>query len=178
MSTILIGVDASARSEDAIAFGRRLGGVTAAHVIVANAYAYSEIPSRTSNAAHRDALREDALILTRALRERLEGVFEDRSAIRIAADPSPAKALHHLAHAERAALVIVGSTHTGRAGRVLPGATGERLLHGAPCSVAVVPKGYRDRTEPVARVAVGYDCLLYTSPSPRDLSTSRMPSSA
>ena len=23
-----------------------------------------------------------------------------------------------------------------------------------------------------------YDCLLYTSPSPRDLSTSRMPSSA
>ena len=25
---------------------------------------------------------------------------------------------------------------------------------------------------------VGYLCLLYTSPSPRDLSTSRMPSSA
>ena len=28
------------------------------------------------------------------------------------------------------------------------------------------------------RVAVDMDCLLYTSPSPRDLSTSRMPSSA
>ena len=27
-------------------------------------------------------------------------------------------------------------------------------------------------------VASIYDCLLYTSPSPRDLSTSRMPSSA
>ena len=27
-------------------------------------------------------------------------------------------------------------------------------------------------------VKVGYVCLLYTSPSPRDLSTSRMPSSA
>ena len=27
-------------------------------------------------------------------------------------------------------------------------------------------------------VKVGDDCLLYTSPSPRDLSTSRMPSSA
>ena len=26
--------------------------------------------------------------------------------------------------------------------------------------------------------AQGYNCLLYTSPSPRDLSTSRMPSSA
>ena len=30
----------------------------------------------------------------------------------------------------------------------------------------------------VAFVAVGSYCLLYTSPSPRDLSTSRMPSSA
>ena len=28
------------------------------------------------------------------------------------------------------------------------------------------------------RVAINYYCLLYTSPSPRDLSTSRMPSSA
>ena len=27
-------------------------------------------------------------------------------------------------------------------------------------------------------VALNYSCLLYTSPSPRDLSTSRMPSSA
>ena len=27
-------------------------------------------------------------------------------------------------------------------------------------------------------IAIRYDCLLYTSPSPRDLSTSRMPSSA
>ena len=45
-------------------------------------------------------------------------------------------------------------------------------------------------TEPSAEVDIGYeikdgkiiigegDCLLYTSPSPRDLSTSRMPSSA
>ena len=31
---------------------------------------------------------------------------------------------------------------------------------------------------PVKRVYSGYYCLLYTSPSPRDLSTSRMPSSA
>ena len=29
-----------------------------------------------------------------------------------------------------------------------------------------------------APVTISYTCLLYTSPSPRDLSTSRMPSSA
>ena len=31
---------------------------------------------------------------------------------------------------------------------------------------------------PGQNVGMGKDCLLYTSPSPRDLSTSRMPSSA
>ena len=55
MSTILIGVDASERSEDAIAFGRRLADVAGAHVVVANAYPYSAVPSRASNAAFREA---------------------------------------------------------------------------------------------------------------------------
>ena len=32
--------------------------------------------------------------------------------------------------------------------------------------------------EGASHMAEGYTCLLYTSPSPRDLSTSRMPSSA
>jgi len=35
----------------------------------------------------------------------------------------------------------------------------------------------RDRIKELRRVRAK-DCLLYTSPSPRDLSTSRMPSSA
>ena len=36
----------------------------------------------------------------------------------------------------------------------------------------LVVRGYKDKTDWVPH------CLLYTSPSPRDLSTSRMPSSA
>ena len=47
--------------------------------------------------------------------------------------------------AEHAELIVVGSSHTGRLGRVAPGSTGERLLHGAPCAVAIVPDGYRTR---------------------------------
>ena len=38
MSTILIGVDDSARSEDAVAFGRTLAGATSGRVIVACAF--------------------------------------------------------------------------------------------------------------------------------------------
>jgi nucleotide-binding universal stress UspA family protein len=66
--------------------------------------------------------------------------------------------LQDLAEAEHAAVVIVGSTHTGHLGRVHPGSTGERLLHGAPCPVAVVPDGYRTRPdEPLRRIGVAVD---------------------
>jgi nucleotide-binding universal stress UspA family protein len=73
------------------------------------------------------------------------------------ANPSPAHALQDLAESSGAAIVVVGSTHTGRAGRVVPGATGERLLHGAPCAVAVVPEGYAAHVPAIRRIAVAYD---------------------
>ena len=41
-----------------------------------------------------------------------------------------------------------------------------------------VEKLIRERLTTALPVADFYGCLLYTSPSPRDLSTSRMPSSA
>ena len=44
-------------------------------------------------------------------------------------------------------------------------------------SLAMVVQG-RETTLPVTLDEMIYHCLLYTSPSPRDLSTSRMPSSA
>lgn len=53
--------------------------------------------------------------------------------------PSAPWALHQAAEREDAALLVVGSTDRGAAGRVLPGSTAERLMHGAPCPVAVVP---------------------------------------
>ena len=39
-------------------------------------------------------------------------------------------------------------------------------------------ENYLDRVENGEIIIVRHPCLLYTSPSPRDLSTSRMPSSA
>jgi len=68
---------------------------------------------------------------------------------------SAAQLLHERAEAEGAQLVVLGSSHTGRFGRVIPGGTGERLLHGSPCAVAVVPRGHADR--PIERIGVAYD---------------------
>jgi nucleotide-binding universal stress UspA family protein len=157
VSTILIGVDDTERSADAIAFGGRLAEATGAHAVIAHAYAYSDAHGR-ANPAHRNELREQALAIVREQRARLAKLPDDRVTIRITADPSPAKALHHLAHAEKAALLVVGSSHTGRAGRVLPGSTGERLMHGAPCSIAVVPTDHRGHAnEPIERIGVAYN---------------------
>ena len=47
-----------------------------------------------------------------------------------------------------------------------------------PFPRGLYPTGYRGRTWTIRQFAGFGNCLLYTSPSPRDLSTSRMPSSA
>ncbi len=73
---------------------------------------------------------------------------------RIVTDASVPRALHALARDEGAGMIVVGSTGRGQTGRVLPGSTAERLLHGAPCSVALAPRGYV-RT-PLDAIAVGF----------------------
>ena len=45
---------------------------------------------------------------------------------------SAPRALHEVAEDEDADVIVLGSTHRGGLGRVLPGSVGERLLHGAP----------------------------------------------
>lgn len=71
---------------------------------------------------------------------------------------SPAAGLQRAAEDLGAQVVALGSTHRGAAGRVLPGATAERLLHGAPCAVAVAPRGYAAAAPGGLHVlAVAYD---------------------
>lgn len=147
MSTILIGVDGSERSEDAIAFGSRVAAASGAEVVVACAF--------PDGRAHGYAdLRDAALDTAHAMSRKLAGVEPRKVSIRAPAAP-PAQGLHELAAAEHASLIVVGSTHTGRLGRVYPGSTGEKLLHGAPCAVAIVPRAYDER--PAARIGVAYD---------------------
>src|SRR3954451_22633553 len=61
---------------------------------------------------------------------------------RIVIDLSVPHGLHALARDEAASLIVVGSTSRGGAEHVLIGSTAERLLHGAPCPVALAPRGY------------------------------------
>lgn len=69
-----------------------------------------------------------------------------------------ADALAEIARDVDADVIVIGSTHRGKLGRVLPGSVGERLLGSAPCAVAIAPKGYaQHRHPPISLVGVGYD---------------------
>jgi nucleotide-binding universal stress UspA family protein len=155
MSEIIIGVDGTERGEDAVVFGRQLAAFAGARIVLANVFPFEDVRSRATGIAYRETLREASEEVLERTRDRY-GLQE--ASARSLASTSPARALHELAADEQAALIVVGSSHVGRARRVLPGSTGERLLHGSPCAVAIVPRGYR-KTEHAAprRIGVGID---------------------
>lgn len=155
MSKIIVGVDESPGSADAIALASSLAGMTGATLMLVNVFPYDTHPSRAINRDFEDYLRQDSTELL----ERIRSAHGDETAeIKAVANPSSAHGLRDLAEKIDAGLIVVGSTHTGRAGRVAPGSTAERLLHGSPCPVAVAPKRYAHETvrEP-GIVGVGYD---------------------
>lgn len=79
----------------------------------------------------------DALELGRILAQ------ATRAEMFIATAPArEAGGLAQLARSEGADLIVLGSTHRGSIGRVLPGATVDRLLGEAPCAVAIAPSGF------------------------------------
>jgi len=143
MTKVLIGVDGSDRSEDAVTFGRALALAAGAPVILSTAHQPEPPQPRLDGHFAQHGLREDAeSMLARFALMLLDVEDVERRPL---ADHSPARALRAAAEHAGAGIVVVGSSHRGRLGRVLPGSTAERLLHGAPCPVAVAPVGFGAR---------------------------------
>jgi nucleotide-binding universal stress UspA family protein len=148
----LAGYDGSPAAAAAVRFARLLASAGGDEVVVATVY--RTIPrvlgggSAAAGAALTEALREDA-------ERMLEAVAGTGIRPEAVAGDSPAQGLHRLAEELGAALVAVGVTHRGAIGRLLVGGVGDRLLHGAPCPVAVVPAGWDGAA--VASVGVAFD---------------------
>jgi nucleotide-binding universal stress UspA family protein len=157
MTTILVAFDDSERALDALAFAHQTAVASGASVLVANVFPYDDHPSRMSNLGYRRILEADALKLVREAAASLADLGEDRVRTAVVARHSPAHGLHDLAESERPDLIVTGSSHVGHAGRVAPGSTGERLLHGASCPVAIVPKGFREGDNAFRTIGVAYD---------------------
>jgi nucleotide-binding universal stress UspA family protein len=154
VGTILVGIEDSLRGQDAVALASDLARATGAEVLALCAYPYDPRPEAHYNPVMEPPLREGAEQAVARLVDPLRAAATVR--IATVADPVPARAL--LAAADGADLIVIGSSHEGFSGHVLPGSTGERLLAGAPCPVVLAPQGYRLGSHLVnGRIAVGFD---------------------
>jgi nucleotide-binding universal stress UspA family protein len=80
------------------------------------------------------------------------------TSVQVAAhESSVARGLHEAALEGRANLVVVGSCHRGKLGQVVAGNDTLCTLHGAPCAVAIAPKGYSTTAHRLAVIGVGSD---------------------
>jgi nucleotide-binding universal stress UspA family protein len=152
--TIVVGHDGSERGDDALALGALLARTVGARVVVAGVYRRDE-HHYPGGAALEDEIRTMML-------DSLADVSADDlgvpAELRVVPAKSPAHGLHELADAVGAELIVVGSTHRGAIGRVVPGSAGERLLQEAPCAVAIAPHSFAKRHEAhLGVVGVGYD---------------------
>lgn len=74
-------------------------------------------------------------------------------------DPWPVSpALAQLAHKRHAELIVLGSSHRGTVGWIVPGGVASQLLVDAECAIAIAPVGYVKRSgTPIIKVGVAYD---------------------
>jgi nucleotide-binding universal stress UspA family protein len=150
--TILIAVDAGVRTLDAIRLGELLARVSGLPAALATAFPHVPLGGQPEA-----DMREEARKTLLELGATMVGV--DVVDARVVDSHSPPRALHDLSEEERAAVIVIGSTHRGAIGRIVPGTVAERLLSGAASPVAVAPAGYAESERPpeLRVVGVGYD---------------------
>ena len=158
VTRIVAGFDDTPSGFDAVALGRRLAEATGAGLIVTHVY-----PTPAVTAA--------GVVLDPMLGERVHAEAEERLAHAGAALEGfdrwegvvyacvpPARGLHDVAERHGADLLVVSSTHRHGPGRVVPGTTADKLLHGSSFPVAVAPAGWRDNCPSTIRsVGAGFD---------------------
>jgi nucleotide-binding universal stress UspA family protein len=149
---VLVGFDERPASRDALALGRALCGGTGAELIVASVRPYW--PELIGPDKYARAVAEDEAWLGR---EASKALGEQPFRTSVVAGGHETSGLKEIAASEGADVIVVGSTHRGRIGQVMPGSVGERVLNNAPCAVAVAPLRLADEGLRLEKVAVAYN---------------------
>jgi nucleotide-binding universal stress UspA family protein len=156
--TVVVGHDGSDSGDDAAVLGARLARATGERLLVVSVYP-EENPIGVGRvdaewvAYMREQAEEVSAHARRFLSERAA-----EAEFRVVGSGSAAHGLDDAAEAAKASLIVVGSERHGARRRISPGSTGDRLLHGAICPVAVAPRGFRDRPvdAPIKRIGVAF----------------------
>lgn len=161
-SRILVGYLPTEQGADARALGVDLATVCGGELLLVSVVAavwLEHMGERTGPAVVHSGARERAASALREAADELAG----RPGVghverRLEASSSTARGLHDTAVAERADLIVMGSSHHGPIGRVLVGSVAERLLSGAPCSVAIAPRGHAlQEPRRIGVIAIAFD---------------------
>jgi nucleotide-binding universal stress UspA family protein len=151
--TFIAGFDGTDGSRAAVRFAIRLAHAIPADVVAVNGYI---VPRHVFGKGAADgaeaALAEDS----RAEADlTLAGLHEDGVTDRIVRPGEPAQALIEAAEELDADLIVVGTHEAHGVQRLKLGSTAERVVHGAPCAVSIVP--YSVGIDELGTIAVAYD---------------------
>jgi nucleotide-binding universal stress UspA family protein len=151
---IIIGYDPAHHGRDAIALGWLFAGLLPARPVIVSAMPWlnQRDDPETRRRGLEQVLRDDVAAVGAELGDfRVEARAEPAS--------SPAKTLSGAAAADAdLRLIALGSSHRGRVGRTLLGSIGSSLMNGAPCAIAVAPRGYGVQPRHgLRRIAVAFD---------------------
>jgi nucleotide-binding universal stress UspA family protein len=163
MTTYIAGYDGSQAGRAAVRFATRLAAATGAKVVAATVHPSTAHLHGRIAADPADQLNAEARRQATELLEQLD--VEGIERLAIGAD-SPAHGLHAAAEEREASLLVVGTTHRGPAGRLVIGSVGERLVHGSPCPITVVPADWDENAE-IETVGVAYDGRSESGPAVR-----------
>jgi nucleotide-binding universal stress UspA family protein len=149
-SNVLVGVDGGAGGRDAIALTQQLA--PRARRALAHVYSTGRMPKRGTVLA----LPFDTEDSQRLLEAEKMAAGLNAELITTPRVP-PGRGLHELAAHRGVDLLVVGSSRHAGMGHVLMGDDARGALNGAPCAVAIAPRGYAQHPRPLRRIGVGYD---------------------
>jgi nucleotide-binding universal stress UspA family protein len=139
---IVVGYDPHGADDAPVHFGVAAARFTGAPLIVAAVYGGHVARNRHADDEFREELSADARAALDRVRTRLEGEAGMQAEVRLVEARSAARGLHVALEDEGAGLAVVGSTSGGAVEHSVIGSTAERVIHGAPCPVTVVPHGF------------------------------------
>jgi nucleotide-binding universal stress UspA family protein len=147
---IVIGAHPKRHDREPIELGVSVSRLTRAPMDVVGTFSFDTTPHRTATDEYGRVLREE-------VQQAIDQTDRPSGEIRVhVVLSSPAHALNEKASEVGAGLIIVGSSHRGAVGRITLSTTADRVLHRAPCPVAIAPRGIRDEDAARQGVAVAF----------------------
>lgn len=146
---IVVGHDLGDGGRDALALGAALAAATGAELMVTKVFSLELVPHDADAEWRRHEAEQLSALISEA---GVGGATPD-----VIASTSHGRGLYEFVEEADADLIVIGSSSRGALERAVVGDVAMVLLQGAPCAVAVAPRGYRDRGSALRRITVGYD---------------------